>query len=152
MNNGEESGVLNSSAGRRFHNDIHDGPSVDSGTRGVRGRGHGRGRGRGKSGGGMDIVPGNEVKARNSMRSSSETRLPLDCVQLQHHDSGKESASSLSQQYHHQNSGPLPSSFQEATRPEDEAPRDTHRRSNSKCVCVCACVRASERARGERAS
>jgi hypothetical protein len=93
----------------------------------------------------MDIVPGNDGKARNSMRSSSETRLPLDCVQLQHHDSGKESAS-LSQQYHHQNSGPLPSSFQEATRPQDETPRDSHRHSYSKCVCVCVCVCVRARA------
>jgi len=139
MNNGEESsGVSNSSVGRRVHHDTHEGPSVDSGTRGGRGRGHGRGRGRGKSiGGGMDIVPGNVVKGRNTMRSSSETRLAPDSIQLQHHESGNESAPPLSQQYHHQNSGPLPSSFQEATRPRDEAPREYHRRSNSKYVCVC---------------
>jgi len=145
MNNGEESsGVSNSSVGRRVHHDTRDGPSVDSGTRGGRGRGYGRGRGRGKStGGGIDIVPGNAVKGRNTMRSSSETRLPPDSIQLQHHESGNESAPSLSQQYHHQNSGPLPPSFQEATRPRDEAPREYHRRSNSKFVfvCVCACVR-----------
>jgi len=111
---------------------------MDSGTRGGRGRGHGRGRGRGKSiGGGMDIVPGNALKGRNTTRSSSETRLPPDSIQLQHHESGNESAPPLSQQYHHQNSGPLPSSFQEATRPRDEPPREYHRRSNSKCVCVC---------------
>jgi hypothetical protein len=109
---------------------------VDSGTRSGWGRGYGRGRGRGKSSGGIDIVPGIAVKGQNSMRSSSETRLPPDTVQLQHHDSGNESASSLSQQYHHQNSGPLPSSFQEATRPQDEAPREYHRHSNSKCVCM----------------
>jgi hypothetical protein len=95
----------------------------------------------------MDVVPGNAVKGRNTMRSSSETRLPPDSIQLQHHESGNESAPSLSQQYHHQNSGPLPSSFQEATRPRDEAPREYHRRSNSKCVCACvraACVHACE--------
>jgi hypothetical protein len=94
----------------------------------------------------VDIVPGNAVKGRNSIRSSSETRLHPDSIQLQHHDSGNEPAPSLPQQYHHQNTGPLPSNFQEAARPRDEAPREYHRRSNSKfvclCVCTCLCVRA----------
>lgn len=125
----ETGGVSNSSAGRRVHRDTRDGPFTDAGLRGGRGRGRGRSR---ASDSGMDIVPGSVMKGRGSTRSSSETRLPPDSIRLQHHDSGNESAPPPNQQQHHQNSDVPSSAFQGANRPQDEAPREYNRRSNSK--------------------
>lgn len=129
----ENGGVSNSSAGRRVHHDTRDGSFADGWSRGGRGRGRGgsRGRGRGNSGG-TDIVAGNAVKSRSSIRTSSETRLPPDSVQPQRHDGGNDTTPTSTQQYHHQNSDLPPASLQGANRSQDETTREYSQHSNSK--------------------
>lgn len=129
MNSVEETGgVSNSSAGRRVHRDTRDGPFTDAGLRGGRGRGRGRSR---ASGSVMDVVPGSVMKGLGGARSSSRTGLLPDSVQLQH-DSGNESASPPSQHHHDQNSVAASSTFQGASRSQDEASRECNQRSSSK--------------------
>ncbi|XP_021934324.1 protein CASC3-like isoform X3 [Zootermopsis nevadensis] len=123
----ETGGISNSSAGGRVHRDTRDGPFTDAGLKGGRGRGRGRSRGRSS---GMDIVPGSVMKGRGSARSSSETRLPPDSMRLQHHDSGNESAPPPNQQHHHKNSDAPSSSFQGASKPQDEVHREYNQRNS----------------------